>query len=468
MSSIRNRSQANFDWISFSLYVSLVVIGALMLYATDHTAQQADYLAFSDSFKRQLIWVGISFVMCLMCLIVDWKVWLTFAYPIFGISLLLLLLVLVFGVEVNGSKSWVSIVGFRFQPSEFAKMGACLALASFISSIRFKVSELKSLAIIFAMMIAPALLILLQPDAGSAIVFGSFLIMFYRAGLSPIIYILGFAFILVFIFSLIYSPYLVILCLGIGSLFFFLTQLDNKLLWLGAVVSASIAAGILFYQGYQLPAIGGLLVLLLVFMVYLIQQRKSAFSITLITSLVILSFFSFGSNYAFHNFLKSHQKDRINVWLQPEKTDPHGSRYNLVQSQAAIGSGGLQGKGFLNGTMTKLNYVPAQSTDFIFSTIGEEQGFIGSFGIVLLYTFLLIRITIIGERSKQKFILSYAYGFAGILFIHYFVNIGMTIGLMPIVGIPLPLISKGGSSLLIFSMMMGILLKMDMSRMSRV
>lgn len=438
-----------------------------MLYATEHS-QDSNALFFSDSLKRQLIWIGISLVMFFMCLIVDWKVWLTFAYPIFGLAIILLFFVLIFGVEVKGAKSWISLVGFRFQPSEFAKLGTCLALASYISSIRFNVDELKSLAAVFAMMIAPALLILLQPDAGSAIVFSSFLIMFYRAGLSPILYIFGFSFVLVFVFSLIYSPYLVILCLFIVGLFFYLTQLDNKLLWFGAVASISVAAGILFFQGYQLPAIGGVLLLFLVFMVYLIQQRKATFSIALLVSVVILSMFSFGSNYAFHNFLKPHQKDRINVWLQPEKTDPHGSRYNLVQSQAAIGSGGLQGKGFLNGTMTKLNYVPEQSTDFIFSTIGEEQGFLGSFGIVLLFTSLLIRITIIGERSKQKFIMSYAYGFAGILFVHYFVNIGMTIGLMPIVGIPLPFISKGGSSLLIFSMMMGILLKMDMSRMSRV
>lgn len=438
-----------------------------MLYATEHN-QNSEYFVLSESLKRQLIWIGISLVMFFICLLVDWKVWLTFAYPIFGLSLVLLLFVIFFGVEVKGAKSWISLIGFRFQPSEFAKLATCLALASYISSIRFKIGELRSVLTIFAMMIIPAVLILIQPDAGSAIVFSSFLIMFYRAGLSPTIYIFGFSFVLVFIFSLIFSPYLVILCLLIGSLFFFLTQLDNKLLWLGAVASLSIAAGILFYQGYEFPAIGGLGILATVFMVYLIQQRKTTFSIALMVSVVMLSFFSFGSNYAFHNFLKAHQKDRINVWLQPEKTDPHGSRYNLVQSQAAIGSGGFQGKGFLNGTMTKLNYVPEQSTDFIFSTIGEEQGFIGSFGIILLFTSLLIRISIIGERSKQKFIMSYAYGFAGILFIHYFVNIGMTIGLMPIVGIPLPFISKGGSSLLIFSMMMGILLKMDMSRMSRV
>jgi len=467
MSSIRTRSQASFDWISLSLYISLVVIGALMLYATDHN-QGADYFEFTASFKRQITWVGISAIMFLMCLIVDWKAWLTFAYPIFGISIALLLFVLIFGVEVKGAKAWISFVGFRFQPSEFAKLATCLALSSFISSIRFKVNEFRSLGTVFGIMLLPALLILLQPDAGSAIVFSSFLIMFYRAGLSSILYIFGFSFVLVFIFSLVFSPSLVILCLFVASLFFFLTQFDNKLLWSGAVVLISIAASILYSQGHELLALVGLLSLILVFMVYLIQQRKLRFSVTLITSVIILSFFSFGSNYAFHNFLKEHQKDRINVWLQPEKTDPHGSRYNLVQSQAAIGSGGLQGKGFLNGTMTKLNYVPEQSTDFIFSTIGEEQGFIGSVGIILLYTFLLIRITIIGERSKQKFILCYAYGFAGILFIHYFVNIGMTIGLMPIVGIPLPFISKGGSSMLIFSMMMGILLKMDMSRMSRV
>jgi len=179
---------------------------------------------------------------------------------------------------------------------------------------------------------------------------------------------------------------------------------------------------------------------------------------------ILLMLFSFGTKFAFDNFLKPHQQDRLNVWLNPSKSDPQGSLYNIIQSKTAIGSGGVRGKGFLKGTMTKLNYVPEQTTDFIFSTIGEEQGFIGVVGIVILYTILLYRITIIGERAKHKFIQFYAYSIAGILFLHYFINIGMTMGLMPVIGIPLPFISKGGSSLLVFSVMLGALLRMDLAR----
>ncbi len=467
MSSSRQTSTASFDWISFSLYISLVVIGVLMLYATDYK-QDSDLLDFTPSFQRQLIWVVISLGAFVLMLIVDWKVWYTFAYPLFGLAIFLLLIVLLFGTEVKGARAWISVFGFRFQPSEFAKLGTCLALSAYLSSSRFSFSESRSVLTLFALVLSPVLLILMQPDAGSAIVFGSFFIMFFRSGLTPAIYILGLSFILVFIFSLIYSPYVVMLALFMGGLVFCISQLDNKLVWSLAVAIMSIAASVLFYQGFQLPALVGLLSLMTIFLFYLLQKGKAKFSTMLFSSVLVLTLFSFGSNYAFHEFLQPHQKDRINVWLQPAETDPHGSRYNLIQSQAAIGSGGLQGKGFLNGTMTKLNYVPEQSTDFIFSTIGEEQGFIGSIGIVVLFTILLIRMTIIAERSRHKFILHYAYGFAGILFFHYFINIGMTMGLMPIVGIPLPFISRGGSSLLIFSIMTGILLKMDMDRLSRL
>ncbi len=456
-----------FDWLTMAVYFSLVVVGALMLYATDHK-QGAESFEMTASFSRQMIWVGVSLLVFFLVLVIDWKVWFTFAFPIFGLSLLLLVVVLLFGHEVKGAKAWISLFGFGFQPGEFAKLGTCLALSSYISSVRFSHQNLRTTMIAIGIIIAPAFLILLQPDAGSAIVFGSFLIVLYRTGMTPAIYIFGFALILVFVFSLIYSPYLVMLALFISGLLFFVYQFDdNKLLWLGAVVAAAIASGVLFFQGFRLVSLLGLSALLGVFMVYHIQRRKSQFSLLLVGSVMLLSAFSFGSNYAFNKFLAPHQKDRINVWLQPEKTDPNGSRYNLIQSQVAIGSGGLQGKGFLNGTMTKLNYVPEQSTDFIFSTIGEEQGFLGSIGIVLLYTILLLRITQIGERSRHKFILHYAYGLAGILFFHYFINIGMTMGIMPIVGIPLPFISRGGSSLLIFSIMMAILLKMDMDRMTR-
>ena len=203
------------------------------------------------------------------------------------------------------------------------------------------------------------------------------------------------------------------------------------------------------------------------FSIWYLIDRKSSFLAVVTTPVALAIILSFASSYTFNNILQPHQQDRINVWLRPTKCDPYGSLYNIIQSKVAIGSGGIQGKGFLKGEMTKLNYVPEQSTDFIFSTVGEEQGFLGSFMVIFLFTVLLIRITMIAERSKNKFIRYYAYSVASIIFVHFFINIGMAMGLMPVIGIPLPFLSKGGSSLLGFSIMIGVLLKMDQARLRR-
>lgn len=459
-------SPVGFDWITLAIFASLVVIGALMLFATDYQ-EGADLLSFSQTVRRQYIWIGLSMIFFVLCLVVDWKLWFTFAYPIFGLTLFLLIFVLIFGSEIKGAKAWIVFGGLSFQPAEFAKLGTALAISSYLASSRFSFSETRPLCTALAIIMAPPLLILLQPDAGSALVFVSFFILFYRNGLSPIVYLFGLSFALVFVFSLIGSPNIVLLTLFIIGLFAYIMQVDKKLVWLGALAIIVVSSIYLFQQGFVMIALVGLAGLLFIFMLYLVRLRKAQFSITLFASIILLSLFSFGSNYAFNTYLKPHQKDRINVWLQPEKTDPRGSRYNILQSQLAIGSGGFEGKGFLNGTMTKLNYVPEQTTDFIFSTIGEEQGFLGSLGIVSLFTFLLFRITVIAERSRIKFISNYAYCVAGLIFIHYFVNIGMTMGIMPVVGIPLPFISKGGTSILIFSVMIGILLRMDLERLRR-
>ena len=208
-------------------------------------------------------------------------------------------------------------------------------------------------------------------------------------------------------------------------------------------------------------------VVLIGFSIWYLIDRKSSFLAVVTTPVALAIILSFASSYTFNNILQPHQQDRINVWLRPTKCDPYGSLYNIIQSKVAIGSGGIQGKGFLKGEMTKLNYVPEQSTDFIFSTVGEEQGFLGSFMVIFLFTVLLIRITMIAERGKNKFIRYYAYSVASIIFVHFFINIGMAMGLMPVIGIPLPFLSKGGSSLLGFSIMIGVLLKMDQARLRR-
>ncbi|MBL0101320.1 MAG: rod shape-determining protein RodA [Saprospiraceae bacterium] len=248
---------------------------------------------------------------------------------------------------------------------------------------------------------------------------------------------------------------------GSANIYFDIEKSQRALL-----ISGGLTLSIIFLL-YQMEKQLVIIPALLGFLVYVfLEFRKRNFKILsfVLPVLTVAILFSFTSSYVFDNFLKPHQQDRINVWLRPEKCDPRGSLYNIIQSKLAIGSGGLQGKGFLQGEMTKLDYVPEQSTDFIFTSIGEEQGFIGSLGVIILYTILLLRCIIIAERANLEFIRNYAYGVFGILLVHFTFNIGMTMGLLPVIGIPLPFLSKGGSSLLAFSLMIAVLIKMDLAR----
>ena len=453
------------DWISLSVYLSLVVIGWLMLYATVYDGENNySFLDLSSTIGKQSLWIIISLFIGLCVLLLDWKAWFTFSYPVYFIAVLMLILVLIFGVEIKGSKSWFSIFGMSFQPSEFAKLGTCLALASFLSFHNSNLKKLSTIIIALAMVFIPMTLILLQPDAGSAVVFLSFFILFYREGLSKGFYIIAFLLAAVFITSLMFNTHATGLLLILGALMIFSFSLKKSFWWPLLATAFTVAAIILFSQGWTSAVLLVSGSALLMLGGYLWVEKKGRIPTIVIPAISILAGISLLTNYGFSNFLKPHQQERINVWLKPEICDPKGSLYNIIQSKLAIGSGGFAGKGFLNGSLTKLNYVPEQTTDFIFSTIGEEQGFIGSIGVIILFLILLYRITVIAERSKIKFIRHYAYGFAGLLFAHFFINIGMTMGLMPVIGIPLPYISQGGSSFLIFSLMFAILLKMDYSR----
>jgi rod shape determining protein RodA len=276
--------------------------------------------------------------------------------------------------------------------------------------------------------------------------------------------ILGFSVAAIFILSLIYGFYIVtVFLIFLASVSFIFEYEKTQRALLISLTTLLIIVFLLFQKETTyliLPSI----VTFLSYGFVLLRNKNIKILSLVAPILTVAILFSFTSSYVFDNFLKPHQQERINVWLRPEKCDPRGSLYNIIQSKLAIGSGGFQGKGFLKGEMTKLNYVPEQSTDFIFTSIGEEQGFIGSFGVIILYTILLIRCIIIAERANLEFIRNYAYGVAGILFFHFAFNIGMTMGLMPVVGIPLPFLSKGGSSLLAFSIMIAVLIKMDMAR----
>ncbi len=467
MSQSQNPTISNrgIDWIVLSIFVSLVIIGWMMVYSSNYDEKNVySFLDLSSEMGRQTLWVVIAGVFFTITLAIEWNFWNTFAIPVYLISILLLILVLFFGEVVKGNRSWFDFGFASFQPSEIAKFGTCLAISSYLSFNKNNLRDNKVLFTAMGIFLGPMLLILLQPDAGSALVFGSFFVLLYRKGLSSWLYILAFLLLLIFIFSLMFSPHLIFfLCLFIGyaiMLFSYKTTLQSIFLYI-----LSLAGAIAFY--YNKMTIGSFIVPGVGFLIasfFLFKERNLRTLSFVFIATFFITIISYGTDYLFEDVIKPHQQERINIWLRPERCDPRGPLYNLIQSKLAIGSGGFLGKGYLNGEMTKLNYVPEQSTDFIFSIVGEEQGFIGAASVILLYVLLIIRCVVIAERAKLEFIRNYAYCIAGIFFVHFFINIGMTVGLMPIIGIPLPLLSRGGTSLLIFSVMISVLIKMDASR----
>jgi rod shape determining protein RodA len=456
-----------FDKTIFSIYLGLLIIGWMSIYSVSSEAILNNGYWNSDAGK-QSIWMAISILAFFIILAIDWKVWQTFAFPIYGIGITLLILVLLAGTTIKGSKSWFVLGGFSFQPSEIAKIATAIGLAGYLSLFKSSLKEIKTIVISIALILFPSFLILLQPDAGSGLVYFSFFIVLYREGLNPNLYLAGFAFSLILLFGLFYEPLMLssILVLIVLIIIGFQFKVKNPLGYFLFLLGIMACAYVLSNAGFQKWVTIGLLTCLLLMQLIYRRKFQDVNWVGIYIFLVVGSTIAHASNYAFNNLLKYHQQERINVWLRPELSDPKGSLYNVIQSQIAIGSGGWNGKGFNEGTLTRLNYVPEQSTDFIFCTIGEEQGFIGTFAVIGIYLLLLIRLVSIAERQRSNFSRIFIYGVAGIFFIHYFINIAMTMGIMPIIGIPLPLISKGGSALLGFSIMLAIVLKLDRHRYS--
>lgn len=427
---MNNREVLNtegFDGLTALIYVALITFGWVNIFSVVYT-EDLSVLDFSLNSTKQLIWIGTSLILVIFILAVDYRSYETFAYVILGIVIVLLVLVKFTAREINGARSWIEIGGFRLQPSEFAKFTTALALAKYMSSPTFRLDQLKDKAIACGIVGLPALLIVWQGDAGSALVFSAFAFVLYREGIIPHwILLAGISFVSLFVLSL------------------YLKE-DEK---------------VLYYL--IIPA----LTLTLLALLILKRNRKN---IALVLSVCILVVgFILGAKFIFENVLQDHQKNRIMVLLDPEvDPDARDERYNLHHSLLAIGSGDVWGKGFREGTQTKLKYVPEQSTDFIFCTVGEEYGWIGGFFIVGLFTSLLYRIVLIAERQRDKFVRIYAYSVAGIIFFHFTLNISMTTGLFPVIGIPLPFISYGGSSLWSFTILLFILLKLDAHRDAQV
>jgi rod shape determining protein RodA len=406
----------NVDFFTILLFLSLMAIGWFNINAAVFNEDQS-LISLDTNSGKQLIFIVIAIVLGAVILLLDSKFFYLFSPVFYGITILLLIAVLVVGRNVGGNQAWIPIGSFRLQPSEFAKWATSLLLARHLSVMNTKLSDLKTLIPAAAILGLPVFLIILQPDAGSALVFTSLIFVLYREGLSPYYLIAGLIMIILFIFTLLFTKIYVI-------------------------VGLVLVLGLLIYK----------------------YKKNRKLIMVFVIGFILSILFIFSVDFVYKNILKPHQKVRIDLILGIVK-DPKGAGYNVNQSKIAIGSGGLLGKGYLQGTQTKFNFVPEQSTDFIFCTVGEEWGFVGSFVVISIYLMLLLRILHLAERQRSSFSRIYGYAVACIIFCHFFVNIAMTIGLMPVIGIPLPFISYGGSSLISFTILLFILLKLDANRM---
>lgn len=406
------------EWKLIFAYLFFVLVGWISIYAAVYDGEHSSIWDFSCRYGKQMIWIAASLVIALFVLVTDPKFFSQTSYLAYAVCIIMLMIVLVVGSNTKGARSWLGIGDFGIQPSEFAKIGTALALAKFLSAINVDMNNWQTKLTAIGIVFLPMTMVLLQNDTGSALVFLSFIFVLFREGLSSYVLILGAGAIVLFVLALLLNPYILIISLAIIAL-----------------------------------------------ISYLIIHRRNRkakfiyfFGIFVFCSLVVL-----GVEFGYNEVLESHQKDRIEVLLG-KKQDYKGVGYNVNQSKIAIGSGGMFGKGFLQGTQTKFNFVPEQDTDFIFCTIGEEWGFVGSAIIVFMFVWLCVKIIKVAERQRSNFARIYGYGIAGIIFFHFFVNIGMTIGLLPVIGIPLPFISYGGSSLWSFTLMLFIFIRQDASR----
>jgi len=406
----------NIDWITVLLFLLLVFIGWINIYSAVYNDEHSNIFDFSQRYGKQLIWIFAALGIAFIIMIIDASFFTTFSYLLYSLSILSLVAVLLVGTEIAGSKSWFQFGSIAIQPAEFAKFATCLAIAKYLSSFNVSLSRIRPKIIASILILVPASLVLLQNDTGSALVYSAFILVLFREGLTGNILLTGLLLAFLFVATLLTSKLFII------ALIIFITVL-------------------LFY--------------------FMKRSKKNV--IVLVFMLVIASAYVYSVDYAFQNVLESHHKKRINVLLGKE-LDLRGAGYNVHQSKIAIGSGGIAGKGFLKGTQTKYDFVPEQDTDFIFCTIGEEWGYLGSLVVIALFITLLLRIIMLAERQRSNFSRIYGYGVASIIFFHFMVNIGMTIGLLPVIGIPLPFISYGGSSLWAFTILLFIFIRQDASR----
>lgn len=464
----QQNSRNRFDWLTIFICITLMILGWINIYAAVYDENHNNILDITQKYGKQLIWVGAAAILAFFILLADSKFFTAFAYFIYGGIIFLLLAVLVLGKEVNGARAWFEIGSVRLQPAEFAKFATALAVAHLMSRVDFKLMSFSGLLRIGLLILIPMALILKQNDTGSALVYVSFLFAMYREGLYGSLLLLFITLIVLFILTLIYNPMIVLIIIITLSLLLYMNYRGIKECGTVFIVIASIFGSLWFIKWLSESKIDVYYLLLTsyalttIYGIYYIYKRrmKNIFWVGVAAWTCIVA--TFGVDYVFDH-LQPHQQDRINNLLGIT-SDLSDSGYNVHQSKIAIGSGGFSGKGYLQGTQTKFNFVPEQSTDFIFCTVGEEWGFVGTFIVIILLLFLLIRLIVLSERQRSPFSRIYGYCVVGILFFHIAINIGMTIGLAPVIGIPLPFFSYGGSSLWAFTILIFIFIRLDTDR----
>ena len=458
------------DWFSIVIYLLLAVMGWLSIFSSSYENIGDRIFSPESRQMKQLIWIGVSFVFILLVFLIDSKFFSVFAYVLYGAAMLSLIAVLILGKEVNGARSWFEIGAFKFQPAELAKIFTSLALAQLLTSFQFDLKKPKHLFLAFGLMAVPMALIVLQNDTGSALVFLSLILVLYREGMNANYLMIAISAVVLFILSvLISAAWVLVIATFVVLVLYWLNERDNKGFF---IAFGSIGFLLLAYYylssndiislGFALAVTISVGLVVLTLLPRMIRARRK--TALVLTGILAAGFIYVNSlDYVYYNILQQHQRDRIEHTLGL-KEDPLGIGYNVNQSKIAIGSGGFSGKGFLQGTQTKFDFVPEQSTDFIFCTVGEEFGFIGTSFVILLFTALIIRLIMLAERQRSRFSRIYGYAVASVLFFHITINIGMTIGLMPVIGIPLPFFSYGGSSFLTFSLFLFIFLRLDANR----
>lgn len=471
MENSRGRSIGQLDWLTIFIFLAMVAFGWMNIFAaTQNEGTPGSIFDFSHRYSKQFYYILTALVIAIVTLSVDAKVWSFFSFPIYGLMLLILPISILFGREVNGAKAWIFIGSFSLQPAEFLKFATALALAKVISGYNFQMHRIKDLVTVAVLIGIPVILILLQKDTGTALVFFVFILVLYREGLSGVVLVTGGLAILLFVLTLLIP--LTILLPVVSVIALLITWFYQKTLKffyfgtlsLGVLFALAILASSFLGQGWSTSRLFFLAstVAFAIWLTLIMRKKHNPLLLILFTWIGAIIFI-FSVDFVFHEILQGHMQSRIKNILGLE-SDPLGIGYNLNQSKIAIGSGGLFGKGFLQGTQTRFNFVPEQSTDFIFCTIGEEWGFLGSVVVLAMFSGLIIRIVMLAERQRSVFSRVYGYGVASVLFFHFVINIGMTIGFVPVIGIPLPFFSSGGSSLWAFTLMLFVFLRLDMNR----